>query len=176
LSNGYYDWVMTRILPEAAFDDNTSKARYGPAYVRAVCSQAGVKFSETSADEDRDAVDGTIDLGPATVYVQIKCSDQYRIHGGPTATWRAEQAWREHWRHKILPVYFILVVVDKVDRTKWLEHPDEGTFHRSAAFWAQVNGIGDDENVVVPKSNRFTVETLRGWQDDLEKLFAPLRR
>lgn len=166
--------MMTYLLPESRFDDNTAKSRYGVAYLRSICGQAGVGFVETSSDEDKDAIDCQVSLGPSHVYVQVKCSDKFRIDGGATATWPAEQHWRERWRSKANPVYFILVLVDKVDRVKWLEHPDDGTFHRSAAFWTMVNAIADDENIVIDKANRFTVQTLCDWEVDLRRRFRPI--
>lgn len=44
------------------FTDNGRKARYGAAYFRAICAQAGVAFTEASIDEDVMAVDGSVDF------------------------------------------------------------------------------------------------------------------
>jgi hypothetical protein len=46
----------------ATLDTNRAKSRFGVAYVRAVCSQAGVGFQETSPDEDVLAVDGNVEF------------------------------------------------------------------------------------------------------------------
>jgi hypothetical protein len=42
---------------EATLDSNRRKARYGVAYVRSICSQAGMPMNEGSPDEDVFAVD-----------------------------------------------------------------------------------------------------------------------
>src|SRR6266705_3566406 len=90
---------------------NGSKARFGAAYVRAVCSQAGVGFQETSPDEDVIAVDGQVDFAVSPARVQIKCTGRFRISGGKTATWQAEESWLGNWHQSKIPVYFVLVVV-----------------------------------------------------------------
>src|SRR5687768_16882211 len=94
----------------ATLSANGSKARFGVAYVRAVCSQAGVGFKETSIDEDVLAIDGEIDFAVAAARVQIKCTGQFRINGGgDTATWPAEPAWWTKWHRSKVPVYFVVV-------------------------------------------------------------------
>ncbi|WP_103348897.1 hypothetical protein [Amycolatopsis sp. CA-128772] len=70
----------------ATLDANRAKSRFGVAYVRAVCSQAGVGFQETSPDEDVLAVDGCVEFEIAAARVQIKCTGQFRLKGGSTAT------------------------------------------------------------------------------------------
>lgn len=50
------------------------KARYGVAYLRSVCAQAGVGLSETSADEDVLAIDCDVKFAEGVVGVQVKCT------------------------------------------------------------------------------------------------------
>ena len=61
------------------FTDNGRRARYGAAYVRALCAHAGAKFSENDPDEDIQAIDGTIDFARMPVRVQIKCTSGRKV-------------------------------------------------------------------------------------------------
>lgn len=151
---------------------NGSKSRFGAAYVRAICSQAGVGFQETSPDEDVLAVDGTVDFAVSPVRVQIKCTGRFRISGGKTATWQAEESWLGNWHQSKIPVYFVLVVVDPDDQLAWLEHQDDGTLHRAAAFWVRVDQLPDVSRIVVPKNQRLTVDTLPLWDAEVDACFT----
>ncbi|MEH0821508.1 MULTISPECIES: DUF4365 domain-containing protein [unclassified Micromonospora] len=152
---------------------NACKARYGVAYLRAVCSQAGIAFSETSPDEDHHAVDGALNLGTATVTVQVKCSGQFKI-SGRSATWPAEVEWRDKWSRSKLPIYFVLVILDVDDQASWLMHADDGTMHRAAAFWVRVDKLPAGSNINVPKGQRLTAGTMTQWAADVDACFAPL--
>ncbi|MFI5852196.1 DUF4365 domain-containing protein [Micromonospora chalcea] len=151
---------------------NACKARYGVAYLRSICSQAGVPFNETSPDEDHHAVDGCLHLGTANVTVQVKCSGQFTI-GGRSATWPAEVEWRVKWSRSKLPIYFVLVILDVDDQSSWLIHADDGTMHRAAAFWVRVDKLPAGTNINVPKSQRLTADTLTQWAADVDACFAP---
>jgi hypothetical protein len=151
----------------ATLSPTRAKARFGVAYVRAVCSQAGVGFAETSPDEDVLAVDGDVQFSEASVRIQVKCSGQFKINGGSTATWQAEPHWREMWRNSIHPVYFVLVIVDPDEQQNWLDHRDDGTLHRAAAFWVRVDGLMENQNITVPKHQRLTASTLGVWKAEL---------
>jgi Domain of unknown function (DUF4365) len=155
----------------ATLSSTGSKARFGAAYVRAICSHAGVGFTETTIDEDVLAVDGTVDFAAASVRVQIKCTGQYRITSGKTASWHAEESWWGKWHQSRVPVYFVLVVVDPDDQLAWLEHKDEGTLHRAAAFWVRVDQLPDRSRIRVPKSQRLTAATLTQWAAELGECF-----
>ncbi|WP_460397905.1 DUF4365 domain-containing protein [Actinophytocola sediminis] len=156
----------------ATLDANRAKSRFGVAYVRAVCSQAGVGFDETSSDEDVLAVDGKVEFEIAPARVQVKCTGQFRIKGGSTATWKIDEAWRQSWKRSCLPVYFVLVIVDPDDQMSWLHHQDVATMHRAAAFWVRVDTLPDGQNIIVPKAQRLTAETLLLWADDVEASFV----
>lgn len=156
----------------ATLTPNGCKARYGVSYVRAVCSQAGVPFNETSPDEDVLAVDGQVFFDIANVSVQVKCSSQYKI-SGRSATWPAEVEWRDKWGKSKIPVYFILVILDFDNQGDWLTHDGSGTFHRSAAFWTRVDGMSGGTGINVPKNQRLTVDTFSQWASELDACFAP---
>ena len=105
----------------ATLDSNRAKSRFGIAYVRAICSQAGVGFQESSPDEDVLAIDGCVDFEVAPVRVQVKCTGKFRIKGGRTATWQIEEPWLRHWVRSAVPVYFVLVIVDPDEQASWMQ-------------------------------------------------------
>ncbi|MGI5401824.1 DUF4365 domain-containing protein [Streptomyces sp. CA-135486] len=152
--------------------DKACKARFGVAYVRAIFSQAGFPFKETSPDEDAMAIDGDVDFIAASARVQIKCSSQFKI-SGRGATWPAEVHWRDRWNKCKVPVYFVLVILEHNDRPDWVEHHPAGTDQQAAAFWVRVDSIGPEENVVIPKSQRLTISTLTQWAEEVEECFSP---
>lgn len=156
----------------ANLGDNMAKARYGVAYVRAICSQAHVGFGETSPDEDVLAVDGSIQFAEADVKVQVKCTGQFKIEGR-SLSWPVEQVWLDKWRSSQLPVYFILVVLNPNDRMDWITHSRLGSMHRSAAYWLRVDAISDVARINIPKKNRFTAPVLSDWRRDLLSCFRP---
>ncbi len=150
---------------------NGAKARFGAAYLRAVCSHAGVGFDETSPDEDVLAVDGNVEFAVGSARVQIKCTGQFRINGGETATWPSEIGWINKWSKSKTPVYFVLVVVDPDEQPAWLEHLDDGTMHRAAAYWVRVNGLPPEAKIVIPKVQRFTADTLKIWAAEVDACY-----
>ncbi|WP_033288162.1 DUF4365 domain-containing protein [Amycolatopsis jejuensis] len=156
----------------ATLDENRAKSRFGVAYVRAVCSQAGVGFGETSPDEDVLAVDGQVEFAVAPAKVQVKCTGRFRISGGATATWPIDDSWHRNWKRSGLPVYFVLVIVDPDKRVSWLHHHDAATLHHAAAFWVRVDTLATGENIVVPKTQRLTADTLRLWAEEVEASFT----
>ncbi|WP_128381103.1 DUF4365 domain-containing protein [Streptomyces cavernae] len=152
--------------------DKACKARFGVAYVRAIFSQAGFPFKETSPDEDAMAIDGDVDFLAASARIQIKCTSQFKI-SGRGATWPAEVHWRDRWNKCKIPVYFILVILDHNDRFDWVQHHSSGTDQQAAAFWVRVDSIGSADNVVIPKKQRLTIATLNQWAEEVEECFSP---
>lgn len=150
-------------------DPNRRKSRYGVAYLRAVCSQAGVPMDEPSADEDVHAVDCRLIFPEVPVPVQVKCSSTHEL-GGRDPFVDVTAAWAEKWRRQSVHVRLVLVVVPD-DREMWLQHHDEGTWHPTAAFWVEVTG---DEvgRVHLPASQRLTAETLDEWHADVMARFG----
>lgn len=151
---------------------NGSKARFGVAYLRAICSHAGVSFSETAIDEDVLAVDGEIGFAVCPARVQIKCTGRFKIKGGKTASWSAEESWWGKWHQSLIPVYFVLVVVDPDDQPLWLDHQLEGTFYRAAAFWVRVDQLPDRSRISIPKEQRLTAATLAVWAEEVRSCFV----
>lgn len=160
-------------FPFSDLDERSSKSRYGVAYVRALCGQAGVSSQETSPDEDGKAIDLTVDFCEAGVGVQVKCSSTFRINGGATATWPAEHHWITKWNSRMTPVYCVLVLVDPIEQARWLDHRADGTWHRSAAFWTRVNHLRVGDNIVFDKRHRLTVQTFAQWHKELLDAFRP---
>jgi Domain of unknown function (DUF4365) len=150
-------------LDFAPLTSNAAKARFGVAYLRAVCSQAGVAFVESSVDEDLMAFDGLIGFADVDVRVQVKCTGQFKIASSRTASWPADEHWWRKWRRAKNPVYFVLVVMDPDIQPGWLDHRSDGTLHRAAAFWARVDCAPAAASVVVPKDQRLTADTLQLW-------------
>ncbi|MFC5662948.1 DUF4365 domain-containing protein [Kitasatospora misakiensis] len=167
---------LPRVEPDLSsvvtLSQNGAKGRYGVSYVRSIVSQAGVGFTETSPDEDVLAVDATVDFALAPARLQIKCTGGFSI-AGKSATWQSELYWREQWSQSLLPVYFVLVILDVDDRPQWIKHHETGTDHRAAAFWVRVNQTEAGDKIRIPKSQRFTADVLRLWHEEVEACFSP---
>jgi hypothetical protein len=149
------------------------KARYGIAYVRSICSQAGVPLQETEPDEDVLAVDCSIGFPQGDVRVQVKCTSRWMI-SGKSLTFPVEQEWVRKWDENFLPVYFVVVIVPKLAR-QWLRHDHNGTFHHTAAFWARLPPGEVGSSVVVPKDQRLMVSTISSWHLDLLEIARSAR-
>jgi hypothetical protein len=156
--------------PLATLEPNRRKARYGVAYLRSVCAQAGVGMTETSPDEDVLAVDCSIEFFEAPVRVQVKCTSQFAITGR-SASWSLDPAWTQVWAKAKVPVYFVLVIVGK-DYDSWLEHDVDGTVHRAAAFWRRLVPGELGTRLEIPKSQRLSAETLQHWRRDMLAQFT----
>src|SRR2546423_1799545 len=72
--------AWTTLTPEGR------KARYGVAYIRSICAQAGVNLQEMSPDEDVLVVDCDIKFPRGNVSAQIKCTGGLTIRGR-SASW-----------------------------------------------------------------------------------------
>lgn len=149
---------------------NGQKARYGVAYLRSICAHGGVGLLETSPDEDVIAVDCEIQFAEANVRVQVKCTSGLTI-GGATKSWRVSETWVGHWRASLVPVYMVIVVVPD-DVVDWLEHVNDGTMHRTAAFWGRVDTVSDAPSITIPREQRLTVDTLVLWRTELLRVFS----
>ncbi|WP_370500490.1 DUF4365 domain-containing protein [Mycolicibacterium sp. jd] len=152
-------------------DDKHSKSRYSLAYLFALCAQAGYTAEETRQDEDIHAIDATVKLVGASVYVQLKCTE---VPNKTQAGYRVdfEDEWIEKWQGEHLPVYIILIVVVS-GQTNWIEHPDDAsTLHRAAAFWGRFDAASDAKSITISASNRLTVDSMKQWQSDIDELFG----
>lgn len=128
-------------------------------------------MSENSPDEDVSAVDCGVEFAELSVRVQVKCTSGLTI-GGKTKSVPIEETWLEKWRESLVPVYLIVVIVPK-DVSDWLNHMDDGTMHRTAAFWGRVDREVTLPSVKIPKSQRLTADTLSLWHKDLLAEFKP---
>lgn len=156
------------------WDDNTRRGRYGVAYLHAICAQAGAQWTPTPPDEDRLAIDGAISLGPGSVNVQIKCTSGATLTGRQT-TIPLEPTWVASWAEQVLaPTYVVVVKVPKSIPT-WVAHDDARTLHRTGAFWARFDPARNAKSIVVPRSQRFTIETLHEWRRDLNDRYEQLK-
>jgi hypothetical protein len=151
--------------------DNGCKARYGVAYVQALCSQAGVGFDEVSVDEDVIAIDGSIQFDIAAARVQIKATSQFTI-AGKSASWPVEIHWRDAWSRSKVPVYFVLVIIDPKTRMDWLRHSNTGTLHRAAAYWTRVDLNCPANRIKIDKYQRLEVPTFHTWYADVLASFG----
>lgn len=156
-----------------SLSDNACKARYGVAYLRALCSQAGLPLSETSPDEDAQAIDCMILFRRGIVFVQVKCTSQFTL-GGKTASWPMDLHWQQSWEALQHPVYFVMVIVEDGDPAAWLRHPADGTFHHAAAYWTRVDINTPTTSVRIDKNQRLTTDTFHRWSLDLSACFAPM--
>lgn len=158
-------------VPWASLSSNQRKARYGVAYLKTICAQAGVGIAETPPDEDVLAVDCAINFPKAPARVQVKCSSRSNI-SGTSASWPLEDSWIRSWSESWLPVYFVLVLVPK-NIDAWMAHEPEGTMHNTAAFWRRIQADELDSSISIPKANRLTVDTLAIWHEDVRACFTP---
>ena len=149
----------------STLDENQRKARYGVTYLRNVCAQAGVGFEETPPGEDVLAVDCEVKFAESSVRVQVKCTSRLTIKG-LTKSVDLDKVWRLKWSQSIIPVYILIVIVPTNSST-WLEHTDEGTMHKTAAFWARVDFGMVKRSIKIPKSQRLTADTMKVWHEDL---------
>lgn len=147
---------------------NGRKARYGVAYLRSICSQAGMPMQENSPDEDVLAVDCDVKFAEASVPVQLKCTSKKTL-AGRTASVNLKPEWRAKWSAQKVPVYLVLVIVPR-DVSDWLTHKDIGTFHATAAYWVRVHGT-EGASVQVPKRQRLSSETFAQWHQELLSCF-----
>lgn len=156
----------------ATLTPNGSKGRFGVAYLRMIASQAGIGLNETSPDEDVLAIDCDLCFAIANVRVQVKCSSQFQITGR-SASWSADSSWCGKWKQSLLPVYFVLVILDSETQEQWVEHHDYGTLQRAAAFWVRVNQLDDDAaSISIPKSQRLSIDTFHIWENELLACFS----
>jgi hypothetical protein len=152
------------------FADSVRKARYGVAYLRTICAQAGVGFSATEADEDTMAIDAEIRFPAMSSRVQIKCTSQFKL-SGRSATMTLDPEWVRKWKASHVPVYFVIVVVPAVI-PDWINHSNASTTHKTAAYWTRFDPATDIDRIKVPKNQRFTLATLHEWKTDLDDMIG----
>lgn len=155
----------SRLLQSAHVDftDNGRRARYGAAYVRALCAHAGAAFSESSIDEDIMAIDGTVDFARMPVRIQIKCTSMFSIPGGKF-TLPLEPSWVKKWTTSDTPVFVVVVKVPR-DIPGWLNYDVAYTRHNTVAFGRRFDRAANSTSMVFTSIDRLTGESIYEWRD-----------
>lgn len=155
----------SRLLESAhvGFTDNGRRARYGAAYVRALCAHAGAAFNETSVDEDIMAIDGSVDFARMPVRVQIKCTSQFSVSGS-RLTLQLEPSWVSKWITSDTPVFVVVVKVPS-DIPGWLHYDAAFTRHNTVAFGRRFIAATDLTSMMFTSSHRLTSESIYEWRD-----------
>jgi hypothetical protein len=155
----------SRLLKPAHVDftDNGRRARYGAAFVRTLCAQAGATFAETSVDEDIMAIDGTVDFARMPVRVQIKCTSKFSVSGGKF-TLPLEPSWVKKWTASDTPVFVVVVKVPS-DIPGWLDYDVAFTRHNTVAFGRRFVAATDLTSMVFTSSHRLNAESIYEWRD-----------
>jgi len=154
---------------------NAQQARYGVAFLRGICAQAGYGFAETSPDEDCVAIDCTVDTRGIGLRVQVKCTAQAFTKKHEYLSWKVEDHWREKWARNQLPIYFVVVRLKSKISTKWISQSDDSTLHVAAAYWEAIEPHAIPTYVRVRRSNRLTADTLRQWDLDTAARFGGIK-
>lgn len=158
-------------MSSAVLDVTGRKARYGAAYIRTIASQAGCSFTETSIDEDKLAIDGTVGFAAGDVRFQVKCTSSRTIVDKPLAIrMPIRPDWVRKWAQSVtMPIFFVVVVVPS-DSLQWLAHDTSGTMmSKTAAFWLRIppNGLGAAKSLLVPRAQRLSESSMLSWNDVL---------
>ena len=157
--------------PYASLSPNGRKARFGVAYLRNICAQAGVGLMETSIDEDVLAVDCVVNFPLGMVRVQVKCTSDDQ-GGAPHLVWKIEQGWKDKWAVSQVPVFFVGIVVDS-DNEAWVQHLDDGTRLNAIGVWAPINVADLGSSIKIPRKSRLTAATMQEWHDILRADYTP---
>jgi hypothetical protein len=158
------------MLDHQTLDLPAAVGRYAVAYVRKVCSQAHIGFSETSPGEDVLAIDGRIEYPVLDVRVQIKGSTHYSMQKqAGTISVEIEEKWRDKWGRNGSPTYFIFVLMEsEVDL--WFRYDASNTLAGAYALWARIDNLPPEaSHVVLDRTQRFTAETVGAWNQYLNK-------
>jgi hypothetical protein len=147
------------------FTDNSRRARYGVAYLRALCATAGVGLAETSPDEDVDAIDATIKFARASAEVQVKCTSGFRVGTG-SATLALEPGWVSKWSEALHPVFVVLVKVP-LGFHEWIDFEETFTSHRTVAFGKRFEKSQHSRAMTFSQQDQLTADTLYEWRDQV---------
>ncbi len=147
------------------FTDNGRKGRYGVAYLRSLAAHAGVRFNETSPDEDVDAIDVALDFGRASAKIQIKCSAKWKVNHS-SATLQLKPEWIEKWTENYEPTYVVLVKVPSLVGD-WIEAKSSSTVHRAVAFGKRFDSNEHTSSMKFTEADRLTSEMLYKWRDEV---------
>ena len=97
-----------------------------------------------------------------------------RFHpAGPQRFMALEASWVRKWRQFRSPLYFVLVKVPD-DTGQWLQHLDDGTMHRTMAYWKKVEQADlNAKKITLVKGNRLVAATLGQWRSELLQSYEP---
>jgi hypothetical protein len=143
--------------------DNGRRARYGAAYLRALCAQAGAGFTETSIDEDVMAVDATIDFARMPVRVQIKCTSKFKVSGSKL-TLPLAPSWVANWVMSDTPVFVVVVKVPPLV-PDWLAFDTAFTRHNTTAYGRRFDAAADSTAMAFDATHRVTSHSIYEWRD-----------
>nr|WP_306428113.1 MULTISPECIES: DUF4365 domain-containing protein [unclassified Brevibacterium] len=151
------------------------QGRYGVAYVRSVCTQFGVGFGETSADEDTIGVDGQIEYEVSPLRIQIKCTTKAFTKQEPHISWPIKDKWAQLWSGMLVHPYLVVVQVPE-EPADWIDYEDGSTLHHTSAYWAPLDRttlkpLEKQTSIHVPKRNLFTPETVGDWEREIKSQF-----
>lgn len=153
------------LAPHQELDRKLRQARYGVAYLRAVCAQAGVKLVETSPDEDVSGIDCILSFPQFDTRVQVKCTARRLGSTTGTLSYHIGEPVFRKWRRNQLRTYVVVVIVP-ADCDAWADfNVDDETRAHCAAYWAEVDRdkIVEPWTVQLERRRRLTPETLADW-------------
>lgn len=154
-----------------AYVPNTDRTgRLGVAYVRTICSQAGIGCDETTGGEDHLATDLTLQFAMSPVRVQVKSGGLKPLKDG-TLSLAVSDKWARKWRDARVPTYLIYVRLGHPDHNSLLRHNIQSTTALLHGYWMRVNNISPGQ-LYIPVANRFTLDTLTVWARDIEAAFV----
>lgn len=130
-------------------------------FVQVVASHAGYTCTEPRSGDDVRALDATLGFDYGEAHVQVKCTTRDFTLKAQTIRIATEPGWAEAWRKAGAPVY--LVVVRVPEQSNWVSYQDKHTMLSATAYWTRIDPSAAAKSVVVPKSQRFTTDTLRDW-------------
>jgi hypothetical protein len=160
------------------------KEQFSIAYLRAVVAVAGYNIASVEVDEDSIDIglrgnrrDGTFRKAPV-LDVQAKCTatdDGQGLYLPFDLSIKNYDDLREPSRH--VPLILVVVCVPP-DLGDWLEETPEHTAMRRCAYWISARGQLPTPNtttcrVQLPRSQRFTVDAVRGIMNRLGEGGAP---
>ena|SRR5581483_1632633 len=152
-------------------DLNQRKEQFSQAYVKAVAAVAGFAWYEPSVDDD------SVDLGLAQrggrgtvrsphLEMQLKC------HAMPTPAEDEFSFWlkRKNYddlRDEVEVKRILVVVLVPDDLADYLHESESQLALRRCGYWLNLRGFPPTDNetgqtVKIPRSQRFTVESLKG--------------
>ena len=160
--------------------DNQRKAELSFAYLSALCAVAGYAC-QRGPSPDEDSVDATVRTRGSrrpVFDVQLKATSSPVWHTDGLHFRLRRKNYNDLREHRTLNA--ILVVFElPADPQEWLDCNTERLLVRKCAWWEWLLGYpdiqGDSKTVVIPKSQRFDLETMTRLMEKI-RLGEPLKR